>query len=58
MYMIKNVQVVIMFHTTRMNYESYTKKEVEAAILARKVQARFGHTSDTGFKNMVRDKLL
>ena len=56
--MSKNAQAVNMLQTVRINYECYTKKEVESNILARKVQARVSHPLDTGFKNMVRDKLL
>ena len=41
-----------------MIYDDYTKKKVKAGILAQKLQARFGHPSDTDLKNMVRDKLL
>ena len=54
----KNAQAVNMYQTITMNYKGYTKKEVEAAVLARKVQARVGHPSYYEFKNMVRDKLL
>ena len=56
--MNKNVQEVGMLQTVSMNYKIYIKKEVEADILARKVQARVVHPSDAEFKNMVRDKLL
>ena len=54
----KNVQAVNIFHTVRMNYESCTRKEVEADILARKVQARVCYPLHAEFKNMVHDKLL
>ena len=33
-YISKNAQAVNMLHTFRMNYEGYTKEEVEAVILA------------------------
>ena len=39
-----------------MNYEGYKEKEVEAAILSRKVQARVGHPSYAEFKNMGYEK--
>ena len=48
--MIKNLQAVSMLQTTRINYEGYMKKEIESAILARKVQARVGHPSDAELK--------
>ena len=57
-YTSKNSEAVNMLHTVRMKYEGYTKKGVEAYILVRKLQARFGHPSDAEFKNMARDKLL
>ena len=48
--MSKNLEAVSMLQTFRMNYEGYTKKEIEADILAHKLQARVGHTSDADFK--------
>ena len=57
-YTSKNVNAVSMFQTVMINYEGYTKKEVETTILELKVQAGFSHTSDAEFKNMVRNKLL
>ena len=47
-----------MFNTVSINYEGYTKKEVEATILAPKVQARVDHLSYSEFKHIMRDKLL
>ena len=47
-----------MLQNFRINYEGYTKKEIEADILARKVQDRVGHPSDDDFKDMVREKLF
>ena len=49
----KNVQAINMLQTVKINYEVYMKKEVEAAILARKLQTRVGHPSDAEFKNIV-----
>ena len=56
--MHNNAQTVNILQTVWMNYEEYTKKEVEADILEHKVQARVGHPSCAEFKNMLRDKLL
>ena len=57
-YMRKNAQAFNMLQTVRINYEGYMKKEIESAILARKVQARVGHPSDAELKKMVLEKLL
>ena len=57
-YMSKNVNAVSMFQPVIINYEGYTKKEVDTTILEQKVQAGVSHTSDAEFKNMVRNKLL
>ena len=40
------------------DYQGYTKKEVETAILACKVQAKMGHHTDAKFKLPVGQKLL
>ena len=42
-----------MLETVRENFEGYTKKQVEKAILARKAQAMVGHPPDEKFKQMV-----
>ena len=47
-----------MVQTIRQNYEGYTKKEVEQAKLARKVQGRIGHPTDRNFENMVSHNIL
>lgn len=39
--------------TVRKNYEGYTKKEIEKAILARKVQSRVGHPTDQTLKDTI-----
>jgi hypothetical protein len=43
----------MMVQTIRKNYEGYTREEVERAILARKMQARAGHPSETAYKREV-----
>ena len=47
-----------MLETVRKNFEGYTKKQVENAILARKIQAMVAHTPDQKFKDMVSHKIL
>ena len=47
-----------MLQTIRIYYEDYRNKLFEAAILARKIQARVGHPLGADIKNMVRDNLL
>ncbi|KAL7529447.1 hypothetical protein ACHAXR_002971 [Thalassiosira sp. AJA248-18] len=44
---------VMLVQTVCKNYEGFTKREVERAILARKLQARSGHPSETVFKREV-----
>ena len=44
---------IIMLETVRKNFEGYTKKQVERAILARKTQAMVPHPPDEKFKQMV-----
>ena len=39
---------VLLVQTIRKNYEGFTKREVERAILARKLQARSGHPIGAG----------
>ncbi|KAL7531143.1 hypothetical protein ACHAXR_008885 [Thalassiosira sp. AJA248-18] len=41
---------VLLVQTVRKNYEGFTRREVERAILARKLQARSGHPSEATFK--------
>ena len=47
-----------MIETDRNNFEGYTKKQVENAILARKMQAMVARTPEEKFKDMVRHKIL
>ena len=56
--MRKNAQAFYMLQNIMINYEDYTKKEVKAAILERKVHARVGHTFDADLKDMVRNKFM
>ena len=44
--------------TIRKNYEGFTKREVEQAIQARKLQAMLGSPSQTDYEGMVRGKLI
>lgn len=41
---------VLLVQTVRKNYEGFTRREVERAILARKLQARAGHPSEATFR--------
>jgi hypothetical protein len=43
----------MMVQTVRKNFEGYTREEVERGILARKMQAREGHPSESAFKGEV-----
>ena len=45
-----------LIETVRKNFEGYTKKQIEKAILAREVQAMTGHYPDKKFKRMVSSK--
>ena len=47
---------VLLVQTVCKNYEGFTRREVERAILARKLQARSGHPSKAVFKNKVSRK--
>ena len=49
---------VTMLETVRKNFEGYKKKQVENAILARKMQAMVAHPPDEKFKDMVSHKSL
>ena len=44
---------IMMVQTVRQRYEGYTKKEVERAIEARKLQGRLGNPSEATFKGQV-----
>ena len=44
---------LVMIETVEKNYEGFTNKEIEKAILARKVQNRIGHPPEGRFKEIV-----
>ena len=44
---------LVMIETAEKNFEGFTKREIEKAILARKVQSRIGHPPDGRFKEIV-----
>ena len=47
-----------MIETVRKNFEGFTKRQVEEAILARKIQAMVAHPTNEVFKQMVSSKSL
>jgi len=51
--MRKNHARLTLLQTVRKNFEGFTKKQVEKALLARNVQAMVGHPSDGEFNQMV-----
>eukprot|EP00970_Alexandrium_tamarense_P013771 scaffold3678_cov106-Alexandrium_tamarense.AAC.5 len=54
----KNRNALAMIQMVRDSYEGFTKKEIEMATLARKVQAMVGHPTDPKFKDMVSNKVI
>eukprot|EP00804_Cyclotella_cryptica_P010780 CCRYP_008725-RA/>CCRYP_008725-RA protein AED:0.40 eAED:0.50 QI:0/0/0/1/1/1/2/0/173 len=57
----RRIAAAVLIQTVRQNFEGYTREEVERAIMARKMQSRSGHPSETTFKRetlQTHDKFL
>ena len=47
-----------MFETVQANFKGFTRKQVEKAILARRMQSMVAYPSDEAFKQLVNTKSL